>query len=167
MLIHPPPHTHTHRKVNTCAGPSLPPVAALSQHAEEDLRRDTKPSTTLFVVNFDPRRCAERDVERHFEPYGRLVRVEIKKNYAFVQFQDQDAATKALNSCNGSSLQGRQIAVEYVERDGATGGPGGGGGGGGGGGRPREDDRYGGGGGGRRDDRRDDRDRGYGRGRSR
>ena len=48
----------------------------------EDLRkRQTKPTTTLFVVNFDVDRTRERDLEKHFEPYGRLKRVQIKKNY--------------------------------------------------------------------------------------
>lgn len=48
----------------------------------EDLRkRQTKPTTTLFVVNFDVDRTRERDLEKHFEPYGRLKRVQIKRNY--------------------------------------------------------------------------------------
>jgi splicing factor, arginine/serine-rich 4/5/6 len=38
-----------------------------------------------FVVNFDVERTRERDLERHFEQYGRLRRVQIKRNYAFVQ----------------------------------------------------------------------------------
>jgi hypothetical protein len=37
------------------------------------------------VVNFDVERTRERDLERHFEQYGRLRRVQIKRNYAFVQ----------------------------------------------------------------------------------
>lgn len=31
------------------------------------------------MVNFDLARTRERDIERHFEPYGRIKRVEIKK----------------------------------------------------------------------------------------
>lgn len=38
-----------------------------------------RPNTTLFIVNFDVMRVRTRDVERYFEPYGRLKRVEIKK----------------------------------------------------------------------------------------
>jgi hypothetical protein len=48
----------------------------------EDVRKKTtKPATTLFVVNFDVDRVRERDLERHFEPYGKLKRVQIKRNY--------------------------------------------------------------------------------------
>ena len=112
--------------------------------AESDRKRDTKPSKTIFVVNFDVQRWAvdlwwvmesrcrikelqtpgligsliwgfspvvthlgsfiyfhssgvthlsaflihrvrERELERHFEYYGRIDRIEIKKNFAFIQ----------------------------------------------------------------------------------
>lgn len=46
---------------------------------------DISPTSTLFVVNFNTINTTSADVERHFEPFGRLKRVEIKKNYAFVQ----------------------------------------------------------------------------------
>ena len=73
----------------------------------EDLRRrQTNPSSTLFVVNFDPDRTRERDLERHFEPYGRLVRTQIKRNYAFVQYETIDQATDALKGTHLSRLDG-------------------------------------------------------------
>ena len=48
---------------------------------EETRKKEVKPATTLFVVNFDVDRVRERDLERHFEPYGRPKRVQIKRNY--------------------------------------------------------------------------------------
>lgn len=81
----------------------------------EDLRRrQTNPSTTLFVVNFDPDRTRERDLERHFEPYGRLVRVQIKRNYAFVQYENIDQATDALKGTHLSRLDGAPRTLQYV-----------------------------------------------------
>ena len=81
----------------------------------EDLRRrQTNPSTTLFVVNFDPDRTRERDLERHFEPYGRLVRVQIKRNYAFVQYENIDQATDALKGTHLSRLDGAPRTLECV-----------------------------------------------------
>lgn len=74
----------------------------------EDLRRrQMKPATTLFVVNFDVDRTRERDLEKHFEPYGRLKRVQIKRNYAFVQFENVDQAADALKALSGSCLPGK------------------------------------------------------------
>lgn len=74
----------------------------------EDLRRrQTKPTTTLFVVNFDVDKTRERDLEKHFEPFGKLRRVQIKRNYAFIQYEDVDQAADALKACSGTSLAGQ------------------------------------------------------------
>lgn len=55
-----------------------------------------RPTKTLFVINFDPKRTTDRDIERHFELYGRVLNVRIRRNFAFVQFDTQEDATKAL-----------------------------------------------------------------------
>eukprot|EP00270_Netrium_digitus_P011094 TRINITY_DN3508_c0_g1_i2.p1 TRINITY_DN3508_c0_g1~~TRINITY_DN3508_c0_g1_i2.p1 ORF type:complete len:185 (+),score=6.64 TRINITY_DN3508_c0_g1_i2:157-711(+) len=86
----------------------------------EDERRSlarTRPTKTLFVVNFDPITTRNRDLERHFESYGSLVRVQIRKNFAFVQYETQEQATKALEATNGSQVDGRYITVEYAARE--------------------------------------------------
>eukprot|EP00245_Coleochaete_scutata_P006785 TRINITY_DN2156_c0_g1_i1.p1 TRINITY_DN2156_c0_g1~~TRINITY_DN2156_c0_g1_i1.p1 ORF type:complete len:181 (-),score=26.58 TRINITY_DN2156_c0_g1_i1:874-1416(-) len=86
----------------------------------EDARRSltkARPSKTLFVVNFDPVATRVRDIERHFEPYGKLVRAQIKKNFAFIQYETQEAATKALEATNYSKIDGRIVTVEYAARE--------------------------------------------------
>ncbi|KXZ55566.1 hypothetical protein GPECTOR_2g1115 [Gonium pectorale] len=85
------------------------------QKSEADRKRDTRPSRTLFVVNFDVRRTTERDIDRFFSRYGRLLRVQIKKNYSFVQFADVESAIRALERTNGAQMDGRTLAVEYVQ----------------------------------------------------
>lgn len=59
-------------------------------------RANQRPTKTLFVINFDPIRTRVRDIEKHFEPYGKLHHVRIRRNFAFVQFETQEDATKAL-----------------------------------------------------------------------
>lgn len=59
-------------------------------------RANQKPTKTLFVINFDPLSTKVRDIERHFEPYGKVLHVRIRRNFAFVQFETQEDATKAL-----------------------------------------------------------------------
>jgi RNA recognition motif-containing protein len=61
---------------------------AAAQNEEDTSRKLVPPSTTIFVVNFDVRRVNERDIERHFEGYGRIMRCQIKRNYAFVQARE-------------------------------------------------------------------------------
>lgn len=76
-----------------------------------------KPAKTLFVINFDPINTSVRDLETHFEPYGKLIRVHIHKNFAFVQYETQEEATKALESTNMSKVMERIITVEYAARE--------------------------------------------------
>ncbi|GMH32520.1 hypothetical protein BSKO_00354 [Bryopsis sp. KO-2023] len=91
----------------------------LCPKAKEDLRRkNAKPTSTLFVVNFDARRTEEKDLEYHFEPYGRLTRVHIRRNYAFVQYDNVDEAAEAKKKTDGSELMGRTLTVEFVANEG-------------------------------------------------
>ncbi|XP_059449390.1 serine/arginine-rich splicing factor RS40 isoform X1 [Corylus avellana] len=78
---------------------------------------NTKPSKTLFVINFDTHHTRTRDLERHFEQYGKIVSVRIRRNFAFVQYESQDDATRALDATNMSKLLDRVISVEYAVRD--------------------------------------------------
>lgn len=64
------------------------------------------PTDTLFVVNFDPENTQERDLEKHFSSYGRLKRVQVKRNFGFVQFESLDDAIAARNGLSLSRLLG-------------------------------------------------------------
>ncbi|KAK9143530.1 hypothetical protein Syun_012930 [Stephania yunnanensis] len=78
---------------------------------------NTRPAKTLFVINFDPIRTRTRDLERHFEPYGKILNIRIRRNFAFIQYESQEDATKALDATNMSKLMDRVISVEYAVRD--------------------------------------------------
>lgn len=92
----------------------------------EDQRRreaQARPCDTLFVVNFDPITTQNRDLERVFGRYGDikrvsfktslkmfceidiLLQVELKRNFAFVQFTAAEDASKALEALNGYKVQ--------------------------------------------------------------
>lgn len=78
---------------------------------------NTKPTKTLFVINFDPINTRVSDLERHFDPFGRISNVRIRKNFAFVQFETQEEASKALDATHLTKLLDRVISVEYAFRD--------------------------------------------------
>lgn len=61
---------------------------------------NSKPSKTLFVINFDPVHTRTRDLERHFEPYGKILNVRIRRNFAFIQYDSEDDASRALEATN-------------------------------------------------------------------
>lgn len=70
-----------------------------------------RPSKTLFVINFDPINTRSRDLERHFDPYGKISNIRIRRNFAFVQYESQEDATKALEATNMRS--GKSLLCTY------------------------------------------------------
>jgi arginine/serine-rich splicing factor 4/5/6 len=60
---------------------------------EEQRRKQQAPTSTLFVVNFDVTRTRENDLAHEFNKYGRTKRVQIKKNFAFIQVRHGSTAT--------------------------------------------------------------------------
>lgn len=111
-------------------------------------------SKKLFVGNI-PYSATEAGLTEVFSAMGAVASAKIitdresgrSKGFAFVEMQDEAAATKAINELNGAEIDGRAISVSEA-RPPAPRGEGGGGrgfGGGGGGGRGG----FGGGGGGR------------------
>jgi splicing factor, arginine/serine-rich 4/5/6 len=59
---------------------------------------DVKPTRTLFVINFDPIRTKVQDIEKHFEPYGKIANIRIRRNFAFVQYETQEEASAAVKN---------------------------------------------------------------------
>ncbi|XP_042511926.1 serine/arginine-rich splicing factor RS41 isoform X2 [Macadamia integrifolia] len=76
-----------------------------------------KPTKTLFVINFDPVHTRTRDLEKHFDPYGKVLNIRIRRNFAFIQYESQEDATRALDATNMSKLRDRVVSVEYAVRD--------------------------------------------------
>lgn len=78
---------------------------------------NTKPTKTLFVINFDPVHTRTRDLERHFDLHGKILNIRIRRNFAFIQFESEEEATRALEATNMSKFMDRVISVEYAIRD--------------------------------------------------
>jgi hypothetical protein len=74
----------------------------------------TTPSDTLFVFDLGEHTTEHEDVLMFFEPYGCCCRVDVNRNYAFVQFSTIEEATRARCDLDGRYLDGRKVTVEYV-----------------------------------------------------
>ncbi|KAL5577178.1 hypothetical protein UlMin_018877 [Ulmus minor] len=57
------------------------------------------------------------DIERHFEPYGKVLHVRIRRNFAFVQFETQENATKAFECTHMSRILDRVVSIDYALKD--------------------------------------------------
>jgi RNA recognition motif-containing protein len=83
---------------------------------EDVRRRKIVPCDTLFVVNFSEATTKKQDLEMLFEPFGELMRIDMRKNYAFIQFRTVEQAAKAKEGTDGGRLQQSIITVEFVVR---------------------------------------------------
>jgi len=83
---------------------------------EDERRKKILPNETLFVVNFHEETTKREDLQMLFEPYGELVRIDMKRNYAFVQFKTIEEAIRAKDATNGGKLDQSEITVEFVAR---------------------------------------------------
>ncbi|XP_064810231.1 heterogeneous nuclear ribonucleoprotein R-like isoform X1 [Oncorhynchus masou masou] len=64
----------------------------------------------LFVRNLATP-VTEELLEKTFSQFGKLERVKKLKDYAFVHFEDRDAAVKAMQEMNGKQLEGEEIEI--------------------------------------------------------
>lgn len=75
----------------------------------------------------------EKDIQRFFGGYGKLLEIDLKNGYGFVEFEDTRDSDDAVYELNGKDLCGERVIVEHArgprrDRDGYGGGYGGGGG---------------------------------------
>lgn len=85
---------------------------------EDERRKNIAPSETLFVVNFHEGTTTREDLSMLFEQYGSLVRIDLRQNYAFVQFKTVEEAKKAKDATDGGKLDQSVLTVEFVAQPG-------------------------------------------------
>ncbi|TVU18177.1 hypothetical protein EJB05_34256 [Eragrostis curvula] len=79
-------------------------------------------NTRLYVGKLAPR-TRSRDLEYIFSKYGRIRDVEMKRDYAFIEFSDPRDADDAQYNLDGRDVDGSRIIVEFAR--GVPRGPGG------------------------------------------
>jgi len=86
-------------------------LAQFKQHQKE------RPGTNLFVKNLHPA-IQDEDLRKVFEVFGTIASVKVMKNagglskeFGFVQFESQDAASKTLAEMQDKEIRGRKIFV--------------------------------------------------------
>jgi len=77
------------------------------------------PRNELFVGNLS-RDVGQRDLEKLFDNYGKVVRCSLKDKgpgavYAFIEFEDERDAEDALKAENGKDFRGSSMVVEFAK----------------------------------------------------
>ncbi|KAL6461286.1 hypothetical protein MHYP_G00312520 [Metynnis hypsauchen] len=60
-------------------------------------------------------RAREKDVEKFFKGYGKILEVDLKNGYGFVEFDDPRDADDAVYDLNGKDLCGERVIVEHTK----------------------------------------------------
>jgi len=68
----------------------------------------------LFVGNLNPE-VRMRDLENCFGRYGKIERLDLKKNFGFIQFYDRRDAEEAIRKENNRQLLGSVMTVEWAK----------------------------------------------------
>uniref|UniRef100_A0A3Q3AI22 Serine and arginine rich splicing factor 6 n=1 Tax=Kryptolebias marmoratus TaxID=37003 RepID=A0A3Q3AI22_KRYMA len=56
----------------------------------------------------------EKDIQRFFSGYGKLMEIDLKNGYGFVEFEDSRDADDAVYELNGKELCGERVIVEHA-----------------------------------------------------
>uniref|UniRef100_A0A8C9S7K7 RRM domain-containing protein n=1 Tax=Scleropages formosus TaxID=113540 RepID=A0A8C9S7K7_SCLFO len=56
----------------------------------------------------------EKDIQRFFSGYGKLLEIDLKNGYGFVEFDDTRDADDAVYELNGKELCGERVIVEHA-----------------------------------------------------
>jgi len=67
---------------------------------------------TLGRISPDTR---ARDLEDAFGKYGRIVRCDVKRGFAFVEFEDDRDGDDALRELDGTEILGHRVVVEWAK----------------------------------------------------
>jgi RNA recognition motif-containing protein len=66
---------------------------------------------SVFVGNLS-RRVRRDDLKDTFRDMGRIIEVDIKTGYAFIEFEERRDAEDACKELNGIKMEGERISVE-------------------------------------------------------
>ena len=57
----------------------------------------------------------QEDLEKEFREFGNIVKIDLKRGYAFITYENVDEATKAIEKMNHFEFYGLQILVEFAK----------------------------------------------------
>lgn len=89
---------------------------AKSSHSSHHKRsRSRSDSRSRIYIGHISTHARESDLREVFEKYGSIRNVEVKFNYAFLEYDDSKSAKQAIDKLNGQDLDGHRMIVEMAE----------------------------------------------------
>uniref|UniRef100_A0A0D3FH35 Serine/arginine-rich splicing factor RS2Z32 n=1 Tax=Oryza barthii TaxID=65489 RepID=A0A0D3FH35_9ORYZ len=112
--VHPPAACGDLHPASSGAGAGVPLLPPHPLSLEMPRYDDHYGSTRLYVGRLSSR-TRSRDLEYLFGRYGRIREVELKRDYAFIEFSDPRDADEARYNLDGRDVDGSRILVEFAK----------------------------------------------------
>jgi len=77
------------------------------------MSRDRNPQIFIAKLSSDVR---ERDLEDEFKRYGHIRNIELKRGYAFIEYEDYRDADEAIRDMDGRKFEGNRIVVQHSRK---------------------------------------------------
>ena len=82
----------------------------------DDRDKDETNFTQIYIAKLS-RNTRESDLRNEFSKFGQIKNIVLKHAYAFIDFEDHDAAERAIKDMNGKSfVNGEELVVEQSGR---------------------------------------------------
>lgn len=79
--------------------------------------RDSEAQSQVYIAKLH-RNTKESDLREAFSKFGKIKEITLKHNYAFIGYDDADAATQAIKEMDGKAfVNGEELVVEQSGRE--------------------------------------------------
>ena len=70
-------------------------------------------NTQIFIAKLSSN-VREKDLDYEFRRFGNIKNIQLKRGYAFVEFEDYKDAEDAVKDMDGRKLEGQRIVVQHA-----------------------------------------------------
>ena len=70
-------------------------------------------NTQIFVAKLASG-IREKDLEYEFRRFGNIKNIQLKRGYAFIEYEDYKDAEDAIKDMDGRRFEGQRIVVQYA-----------------------------------------------------
>lgn len=70
-------------------------------------------NSQIFIAKLAPE-VRERDIDYEFKRFGPIKNVQMKRGYAFVEYEDHRDAEDAIREMDGAKIEGQRIVVQMA-----------------------------------------------------
>jgi arginine/serine-rich splicing factor 4/5/6 len=72
-------------------------------------------NTQVFVAKLS-NDVREKDLDYEFRKFGTIKNIQLKRGYAFIEYEDYKDAEDAIKEMDGKKLEGQRIVVQHARK---------------------------------------------------